>query len=226
VLPKGVDLIVMDQLKCAVTSDGGSGGAEGVDGDKVVFLVRGGGGLVSHGAAAVPIDICPTEFEEAVSDEAAARHAYLDNLEAAVLQIPSIYQAAIDKSDYDIAAKILAIRPRMQSILSGFSKPKSKHVIKASLDAGVLLRVEELDAANFLQLTECLSEKSDVENQIAAAQSSAALQTAQLLQQEKSAAARQDLAAASRLKADKEASIQAGERDVMQLRVCSCLKML
>ena len=114
----------------------------------------------------------------------------------------------------------------MQSILSCFSKPKSKHFIKASLDVGVLLRVEELDAANFLQLTECLSEKSDVENQIAAAQSSAALQTAQLLQQEKSAAARQDLAAASRLKADKEASIQAGERDVMQLRVCSCLKML
>ncbi len=47
VLPKGVDLIVMDQLKCAVTSDDdsrSSGGAEGVEGDKVVSLVCGGGG--------------------------------------------------------------------------------------------------------------------------------------------------------------------------------------
>jgi ribosomal protein L13E len=225
VLPKGVDLIVMDQLKCAVTSDGGSGGAEGFEGGKAVFLVRGGGGLISQGAAAVPIDISPSEFEEAVSGQAAARHAYLDDLEAAILRIPALYQTAIDQSDYDVAAKILAIRPMMQSILSGISKPRSKNAIKASLDAGVLVLVEELDAANFLQLTECLAEKSDVENQIAAAQKSAALQTAQLLQQEKSAAARQDFAAANQFKAAKEASTQAGIRDVNQLKVCSSLKL-
>ncbi len=67
-LPKGVDLIVMDQQNCAVVPSSDSDGAEG---GGVSFLVRGGGGL-GQVAAAVPIDICPSEFEDAVSDQAAA----------------------------------------------------------------------------------------------------------------------------------------------------------
>ena len=148
------------------------------------------------------------------------RHAYLDDLEAVVLRMPALYQTAIDRSDYHVAPFILATKSMMQTILSGISKPRSKLAIKASLDAGVLVRVEQLDAANFSQLTECLAEKSDVENQIAAAEKSAALNTAQLLAQEKAAAARQDFAAAGQLKAAKEASIQSGQCDVAQLQVC------
>jgi hypothetical protein len=153
------------------------------------------------------------------------RHAYLDDLEAVVLRMPALYQTAIDRSDYDIAPFILATKSMMQSILSGISKPRSKYAIKASLGKGVLLRVEKLDAAIFLQLTEYFSQKSDVENQISSAQRSAALKTAQLLEQERAAVARQDFAAASLFKAAKEASIQAGERDVMQLQVGSSLKL-
>jgi hypothetical protein len=223
-LPKGVDLIVMDQQKGAVVPSSASDGDESAEGGGVSFLVRG----VGQVAVAVPMDICPSEFEDAVSDQAAARHAYFDDLEAAILMMPALYQTAVDRQDYDAAPKFLAMRAIMQSILSsGISKPRSKLAIKAALDAGVLLRIEELtlDAANFLQLTECLAEKSDVENQIAAAKRSAALNTAQLLAQEKAAVARQDFATAGQLKAAKEASIQSGQRDVAQLRVCNPVQM-
>jgi hypothetical protein len=78
-----------------------------------------------------------SEFEAAVGGESAARHAYLDALQAALPACEDGKTRAIDESDFDEAAIFSAIAKSIRAILSGIEKPVSKADIRASLDGGV-----------------------------------------------------------------------------------------
>jgi len=78
-----------------------------------------------------------SEFEAAVGGESAARHAYLDALQAALPACEDGKTRAIDESDFDEAAIFSAIAKSIRAILSGIEKPVSKADIRASLDGGI-----------------------------------------------------------------------------------------
>ncbi len=142
-------------------------------------------------------------FEASVSDEAAARHAYLDCLEAALPLCDAGYKIAGAASDYDEAALILSIQKSARAILAGIVKPISKADIRAGLDK--MPEVWKL-------------EQTALENQIQPAKESAARRTAQLLEQEKAAFDGHDFALARQMKEAKEASTRDGERAVTELQ--------
>jgi hypothetical protein len=78
-----------------------------------------------------------SEFEAAVGDQSAARHAYLDSLQAALPACEVGQTRAIDESDYNEAEMFSAIAKTIRAILSGIEKPVSKADIRASLDGGI-----------------------------------------------------------------------------------------
>jgi hypothetical protein len=145
-----------------------------------------------------------SDFEAAISDEAVARHAYLDCLEAALPMCDAIYKRAGDASNYDEAARIVRAQKAIRTILAGIAKPISKADIGAGLDP---------------MRQEWQRGQTVIGRQIQAAKDSAAIKTAQLLHQEKAAFAGHDLALAKQMKEGKEAATRDGERAVNELQV-------
>jgi hypothetical protein len=145
-----------------------------------------------------------SDFEAAISDKAAARHAYLDCLEAVLPMCDAIYKQAGDASDYDEAAIVVSAQKTIRTILAGIAKPISKADIRAGLD--------------FMR-QEWQGDQTDIIRQIQAAKDSAAHKTAQLLDQEKAAFAGQDFALAKQKKEAREAATRDGEHAVKELQV-------
>jgi serine/threonine protein kinase len=151
------------------------------------------------------------EFKAAISDEAAARHAYLDCLEAALPMCDAMYKRAGAASNYDEAASVLGSKKVMRAILSRIVKPTSKADIRAGLNH--MRRVWQ-------------REQTDLAHQIQAAQQSAARTSAKFLEQEKAAFAGQDFALAKHMKDAKEAANRDGDRTVQKLQVnCAAFEL-
>jgi hypothetical protein len=154
----------------------------------------------------------PSEFEVAVGDRAAARHAYLDALQAALPACDAGKTKAADRSDYNDAARFAAIAKIMRAALAGFEKPRSKAEIKASLDGGIIAHIvqewqREIDAA-----------KSELDRRVQAAEEDAKRKTDQLLVQEEAAAANDDFALAKTKSEEREKSVRDGESAVSKIR--------
>jgi hypothetical protein len=145
-----------------------------------------------------------SEFEAAISDQAAARHAYLDCLDVALPMCDAIYKQAGDASDYDEAAIVKSAQKTIRTILAGIAKPTSKADIRAGLD----------DRRQEWQV-----EQTDIGRQIQAVKTSADKKADKHLVQEKIAFAGEDFALAKREKEAKEAAKRDGERDVKELQV-------
>jgi hypothetical protein len=198
----------MDQQKRGGGGGGGgvgSGGEGGGGGGAVGGKGGGGGKGESLGGGGGTGIVSLSDFEAAISDEAVARHAYLDCLEAALPMSDAIYKRAGDASDYDEAASIVSAQKTIRTILAGIAKPISKADIRAGLD---------------LMRRELQREQTDIGRQIQAAKDGAARQAAQLLDQEKAAFAGQDFALAKQMKEAREAAARDGERAVKELQVC------
>jgi ubiquitin len=159
----------------------------------------------AHSPAPAPALSSLSDFEAAINDEAAARHAYLDCLEAALPTCDAIYKRAGDASNYDEAAIAVSAQKAMRTVLAGIARPRSKADIRAGLDH---------------MRREWQREQTDIGRQIQATKDGAARQAVQLLDQEKSAFAGQDFALAKRMKEAKEAATRDGERAVKELQVC------
>ena len=165
------------------------------------------------GAVAAP------EFEAAVSDISAARHAYLDGLQAALPVCEAAKQSAKDKADYDGAARFSEIATGMRAILSGIEKPISKADIRASLVGGIIAQIEQAENARRQgwQLEIDLA-RSDLERSVLQTQEAADRKTAQLLEQERTAADKDDFSLAKQIKAARELSIREGQSDVNKVK--------
>jgi len=173
----------------------------------------------------------PSEFEAAVSEQAAARHMYLDCLEAALPVCHAGCTSASDRGEYDEAERFDSIEKSARAILAGIEKPRCKADIRAALDRGIIARMQEIEDVQFRQSHhswqlektgvegEIESAKTQLEHQIRATSECAARSTAQLLEQEKTAAASKDFALAKQMKEAKEASARDGERAVQEQRV-------
>jgi hypothetical protein len=154
----------------------------------------------------------PSEFEVAVGDRAAARHAYLDALQAALPACDAGKTKAADRSDYIDAARFAGIAKIMRAALAGFEKPRSKAEIKASLDGGIIAHIvqewqREIDAAKF-----------ELDRRVQAAEEDAKRKTDQLLVQEEAAAANDDFALAKTKSEEREKSVRDGESAVSKIR--------
>jgi len=152
----------------------------------------------------MPDVMSPLEFEAAVSDQAVARHAYLDDLKAALPVCDASYLRAGGASDYDEAALISSIKKGICAILAQIEKPKSKDDIRVSQ---VQMRAH------------WHRERTALESQIQAAKESANQKRDQLLMDEKAAFAAQDFARANQMKEAKDASIRDGQRVEQELQV-------
>jgi hypothetical protein len=187
----------MDQQK----RGGGAGGGGGGGGGGLGLGGEGGGGGegASFGGGGGGTGIVSlSQFEASI--EAAARHAYLDCLEATLPMLDVFYKQAGDDSSYNEAARIVSAQKALRTILAGFARPRYKADMSAGLD---------------LMLQEWQREQTDICCQIQAAKDSAARQAAQLLDQEKAAFAGQDFALANQMKEAKEAA----KRDGAKLQV-------
>jgi hypothetical protein len=93
----------------------------------------------------------PSEFEAAVGDRAAARHAYVDTLQAALPACETGEKRAVDESDYDKAASFSILEKVIRANLAGIEKPRSKAEIKAALDGGIISQIEQAERALHLE---------------------------------------------------------------------------
>jgi hypothetical protein len=153
----------------------------------------------------------PSEFEAAVGDQAAARHAYVDTLQAALPVCEAGEKRAVDSSDYDDAARFSIFEKGIRAILAGIEKPKSKAEIKAALDGGIISQIEQAERALHLEWQRNIDlEKAELGHRVNFVQQGVDLKTAQLLDQEKAAAAQKDFARAKQLKVAREASARVG----------------
>ena len=142
-----------------------------------------------------------SEFEAAVSDESAARHAYVDALQTALPACEDGDSQAIDKSDYDEAAMFCAIAKAIVAILSGIEKPVSKADIRASLDGGIFEAPHREWQREKSGIERDIGQAPiDLERRVQSATDAAARKTAQLLDEEKTAARQKDFALAKQKK--------------------------
>lgn len=165
----------------------------------------------------------PSEFEAAVSHQAAARHAYLDTLQAALPACEAGKTKAVDQSNYDEAASLSAIAKATRDILACLQKPRSKADIKASLDGGIIAHIEQAETTRHLSehrewQREADAAKSELERGVKSAKEDADRKTAQFLDQERAAAAKDDFALAKKMKEAREASAREGESAVNKVR--------
>jgi hypothetical protein len=161
-----------------------------------------------------------SEFEAAVCDESVARHAYIDALQAALPACEDSKTRAIDKSDYDEAAMFSAIAKAIVAILAGIEKPVSKADIRASLDGGIFEaphREWQREKSNVER--DIGQSLIDLERRVQSATDVAARRTAQLLDEEKTAARKDDFALAKQLKEAREKSIRDGEQAVNEVKM-------
>jgi hypothetical protein len=161
-----------------------------------------------------------SEFEAAVSVKSAARHAYLDALQAVLPACEDGKARAIDKSDYDEAAMFSAIAKAIQSILAGIEKPVPKSDILAALDGGIFEapHLEWQLEKSVIELD--IDETSiELERHVQAASDNAARNTARIFDEERAAAHKDDFALAKQLKEAREESVLEGERAVNAVRM-------
>ena len=161
-----------------------------------------------------------SEFEAAVSEKSAARHAYLDALQAALPACEDGENEAIDKSDYDEAAMFNAVAKAIVAISTGIEKPVSKADIRASLDGGIFEAPHREWQREKSGIERDISQAPiDLERRVQSATDVAARRTAQLLDEEKTAARKDDFALAKQLKEAREKSIRDGEQAVNEVKM-------
>jgi serine/threonine protein kinase len=228
-LPNGVDLIVMDQQKCDLVPVHVPVSVPVTFIDPVMDQQK--CDLVPvHVPVSVPVTfidpaplvlgcMSPSEFEAAVSDQSAARHAYLDSLQAALPVCEAAKQSAKGNADYDGAARFSEIAMGIRAILSGIEKPRSKADIRASLDGGIIAQMEQAENARRpgLQLEIDLA-RSDFERSVLQSQEAADRKTAQLLERERTAADKDDFTLAQQIKVTRELSIREGQSAVNKVQ--------
>jgi hypothetical protein len=164
-----------------------------------------------------------SEFEAAVSDQAAARHAYLDALQAGLPACEAGKTNAVNQSNYDEAASLSAIAKAARDILACLEKPRSKADIKASLDGGIIAHIEQAETIRHLSehrewQREADAAKFELERGVKSAKEEADRKTTQLLDQERAAAAKDDFALAKKMKEARETSTREGESAVNEVR--------
>ena len=161
-----------------------------------------------------------SEFEAAVIEKSAARHAYLDALQAALPACEAGENEAIDKSDYDEAAIFNAIAKAIAAISTGIEKPVSKADIRASLDGGIFEAPHREWQREKSGIERDISQAPiNLERRVQSATDAAARRTAQLLDEEKTAARQKDFALAKQLKEKREKSIRDGEQAVNEVKM-------
>ena len=162
-------------------------------------------------AAAVYAGMSQSELEAAVGDRAAARHAYVDTLQAALPACEAGEKRAVDASDYDEAARFSILEKGIRAILAGIEKPRSKAEIKGALDGGIISQIEQAERALHLEWQRKIDvEKAELGHRVNSVKEEANFKTAQLLDQEKAAAAQKDFARAKQMKEAREASARDG----------------
>jgi hypothetical protein len=177
----------------------------------------GGGGVAggAEGAAAICIICMPlsragayvfpdSEFEAAIGDKAAARHAYIDCLEAALKMCDQMYTRAGDAHDYDEAKSIWSAEQAMRRVIEGLERPMSKADIKVRLN---------------LTRQEWQRKHTDIESQIKSAKDDAVRRSKLLLDLQKEAFVQRQFAIANERKKEQEVAMLEGERAVKRLQV-------
>jgi hypothetical protein len=132
----------------------------------------GGGGGGAGGGVGVTLAgvLSPSEFEAAVREQAAVRHAYLDCLEATLPACQTGFTSPSDRGEYEEAARFDAIEKSARAILAGIAKPRSKAEIRASLNGEIIARIQEIEGVQFRQNHQGWQlEKTSVEGEIESA---------------------------------------------------------